>query len=474
MPLLKKLFCALILFFPVAATAMDAEKRPDLVPRLMQLRSIYSQNWGHSQFNEGIREATVFHLSGRINPGDTDRIREAMESTWGKLIVIESPGGSFVEGIALGSYLKSILENQDPDIYGVFVLRDRPCLSACALAVALATSTRDIAFGDDSRFIEHGADLGFHMGLLPEAQATQSVEARQMMNVTYDIVQAYTSLIMGGVAPPVLLSEALEHRSPNSFFYLRGGLRTHAMRLTPVGPPILSRPIHKSALMMDTVAGLCRTAFVAAPDIRRSFVDYEFGFIDGGNPDPATTSLEDLTIRLGSPRIAGSLNGAAHCVVELLDDGTIGLDMIEGPAPCEANGRQFCAVPVDRFTLPPAPVALLADTYGCHSGSLTKRVQFWSSDLNGASDYVDDVELAQTAVREVNMRSQPSLQAAVAGRLRVDQQVEVNDCRIVDDVQGVWMQVRANGQSGWVSARFLSPFWFADQRPQIDGPAPGR
>lgn len=474
MPILRKLLCALTLLLPVAAAAMDAENRPDLVPRLMQLQSIYSANWGPGRVNEGIRDATVFHLSGRINPGDTDRIRETLQSTWGKLIVIDSPGGSFVEGIALGQYLKGILESQDPDIYGIFVLRDAPCLSACALAVALATSTRDIAYGDDARFVEHGAQLGFHMGLLPEAQATQAVEARQMMNVTYDIVQAYTSLIMGGVAPPILLSEALEHREANSFFYLRGGIRTHAMRLTPVGPPILSRPIHKSALMMDTVAGLCRTAFVAAPDIRRSFVDYEFGYIDGSNPDPITTSLEDMTNRLGSRRIAASLNGAAHCVVELFDDGTIGLDMRPGSPPCQADGRQFCALPVDRFRPRTAPVALLADTFGCHSGSLTKQGQFWSGDLNGASDYVNENDLTQTAVREVNMRAQPSLEAAVSGRLRAEQTVEVSDCRIVDDVQGVWMQVRADGQTGWVSARFLSPYWWSDLRPLIDGPTPGR
>ncbi|WP_417209323.1 SH3 domain-containing protein [Antarctobacter sp.] len=475
MAILRKLLCALTLCLPVclpvAAAAMDAEKRPDLIPRLMQLKSIYSGNWGPDRLNEGIRDATVFHLSGRINPGDTDRIRAALETTWGKLIVIDSPGGSFVEGIALGHYLKGILESQDPDLYGIFVLRDAPCLSACALAVALATSTRDIAYGDDARFIEHGAELGFHMGLLPEAQATQAVEARQMMNVTYDIVQAYTSLIMGGVAPPILLSEALEHRDANSFFYLRGGIRTHAMRLTPVGPPILSRPIHKSALMMDTVAGLCRTAFVAAPDIRRSFVDYEFGYIDGITPDPAKTSLEDMTALLGSRRIAGSLNGAAHCVVELFDDGTIGLDMRAGSPPCQADGRQFCAVPVDRFRPPAAPVALLADTYGCHSGSLTKQGQFWSGDLNGASDYVDDNDLTQTAVREVNMRAQPSLNAAIAGRLRAEQKIEISDCRIVDDVQGVWMQVRADGQTGWVSARFLSSYFWSDMRPRVDGPA---
>lgn len=474
MTILKRLACMLALFLPVAAVAMDAEKRPDLAPRLMQLQSIYSNNWGPARFNEGIRDATVFHLSGRINPGDTDRIRQTLQSTWGKLIVIDSPGGSFVEGIALGHYLKGILESQDPDIYGIFVLRDAPCLSACALAVALATSTRDIAYGDDARFVEHGAQLGFHMGHLPEAQATQAVEARQMMNLTYDIVQAYASLIIGGVAPPILLSEALEHRSADSFFYLRGGIRTHAMRLTPVGPPILSRPIHKSALMMDTVAGLCRTAFVAAPDIRRSFVDYEFGFIDGSTPDPITTSLEDMTNLLGSRRIAGSLNGAAHCVVELFDDGTIGLDMIAGQPPCQANGRQFCAVPVDRFQPRHAPVALMADTYGCHSGSLTKRGQFWSGDLYGASDNIRDTDPTQIAVREVNMRAQPSLNAAIAGRLRAKQQVEISDCRIVDDVQGVWMQVRAGGQTGWVSARFLSPLWWGDLRPYIDGPAPGR
>jgi hypothetical protein len=474
MRVLRTLFCGLLAFLPIAATAMDVDKRPDLLPRLLQLESIYSSNWRPENHGQGIREATVFHLSGRIDAGDTNRIQQELQSTWGKLIVIESPGGSFVEGIILGQYLKEIIESQDPDIYGVFVLRDKPCLSACALAVALATSTRDIAYGEDVRFIEHGAKLGFHMGLLPEAQATQAVQARQMMNVTYDIVQAYTSLIMGGVAPPILLSEALEHRTANSFFYLQGGLRTHAMRLTPVGNPILSRPITKSALTMDTVASLCRTAFVAAPNVGRSFVDFDFGFIDSISPDPAATTLEDMTRRLGSRRMAGDLNGVAHCIVELFADGTVGLAMIPGAAPCTTSGRQFCAIPVDPFKPRSAPVALLADTYGCHSGTLTKRAQFWSGDLEGASDYIVDVEMTQTAKREVNMRRDPSLTAGVVGRLRAGQEVEVTDCSIVDDVQGVWMQIRTGGQQGWVSARFLSPHRFAHTRPAIDGPGKGR
>lgn len=467
---MKSLLLLLLSLLPLSAQALEVAKRPDLAPRLMGLQSLYSSNFvpGADTF----RDATIFHLSGQIVQGDTEKVKAALEGAWGKYLVLESPGGNFLEGIRLGEYIRSILENQDPDIYGIFVLRDGPCLSACALVMALATSTRDITYGDDYRFVELGAELGFHMGILPEEQATQPVEARQMMNLTYDITQAYTGLIMGGVAPPILLAEALNHRSANSFFYLRGGIRTHAMRLTPIGPANMARAINGSSLYMDKVAAMCRTAFVTSPIVQKSFVDFDFGYVTLQDDDRIT--LPDMTARLGSRRIAAGLNGAGHCIVTMREDGSVGLDMADGPAPCQRDIEPWCALPEGNefggFSSSNASVALLADTLGCHSGRLTREGQFWSGDLYSANGYVAQVDWTRTIAQNVNLRAEPSVTGTRrSSSLSAGDKVEILDCAIVDEPHPVWMQVNVNGQTGWFSAQFIQPAGAGDLRPVEDG-----
>lgn len=449
---------------------MDITQRPDLVPRLMDLQSLYSSNFLPDA--DTFANTTVFHLSGPIVQGDADKVKTALEGAWGKYLVLESPGGNFVEGIKLGEYLRTVLESSDPDLFGIFVLADGPCLSACALVMALASSTRDIAYGDDKRFVELGAELGFHMGILPEEQATQTVQARQMMNLTYDITQAYTSLIMGGVAPPILLAEALNHRTSNSFFYLRGGIRTHTMRLTPVGPPRMARAVNGSNLYMDKVAAMCRTAFVAAPAVRKSFVDYDYAFV--GFKDADKITLPDMMARLGSRRVAADFNGAAHCIVTLRGDGSLGLDMADSPVPCKSGADRWCALPEEsefgKFPSTTATVALLADMLGCNSGHLTRQGQSWSEDLYGASDYIVEIDQTRKITQNVNLRASPSLQGARRNqRLSAGDEVELLDCAIVDEAHPVWMQVRVNGQTSWFSAQFTQPGATGNLRPVHDG-----
>lgn len=453
--------------FPALSQALEITQRPDLAPRLEALRSLYNWNWTPEPGR--VSQSTVFYLSGPIVPGDTERVKAALETTWGKYIVLESPGGNFLEGIELGGYISSNMESQDPDIYGVFVLKDGPCLSACALAVALSTSTRDISENADYRFIEHGAELGFHMGILPEEKATQAVEARQMMNLTYDIAQAYASLIMGGVAPPILLAEALEHRTADSFFTLRGGIRTHAMRLTPVGPAHLARAVDTAGLNTTALEAMCYTAFAAEPRIQKSFVDYEWGQLNLGSYTTPTMPVADFAAQLGSRRMAANHNGAAHCLVELRDDGSVGLDILPGPAPCTAQDSAWCAVSGDR-RLPDASVALLADAMGCSSGRLTRDAAFWGSDLSGVRKEPYPMPLERPVASGVNMRDAPGMGGARIGSVAAGDTVTVEDCTLVDGPQGVWMKVRAGGTSGWISARFLDATQTVYLRPFHDGP----
>ncbi|ETA51118.1 SH3 domain-containing protein [Ponticoccus alexandrii] len=453
--------------FPALSQAVEITQRPDLAPRLEALRSLYNWNW--TPESGRVSQSTVFYLSGPIVPGDTERVKAALETTWGKYIVLESPGGNFLEGIELGGYISSNMESQDPDIYGVFVLKDGPCLSACALAVALSTSTRDISENADYRFIEHGAELGFHMGILPEEKATQAVEARQMMNLTYDIAQAYASLIMGGVAPPILLAEALEHRTADSFFTLRGGIRTHAMRLSPVGPAHLARAVDSAGLNTTALEAMCYTAFAAEPRIQKSFVDYEWGQLNLGSYTTPTMPVADFAAQLGSRRMAANHNGAAHCLVELRDDGSVGLDILPGPPPCTAQDSAWCAVSGDG-RLPDASVALLADAMGCSSGTLTRDAAFWGSDLSGVRKEPYPMPLERPVASGVNMRDAPGMGGARIGSVAAGDTVTVEDCTLVDGPQGVWMKVRAGGTSGWISARFLDATQTVYLRPFHDGP----
>ncbi|NKX65191.1 SH3 domain-containing protein [Labrenzia sp. 5N] len=466
-PMLLKsiVFCLSLVFSVSQLSAAEITQRPDLAPRLAQLKPLYpGKGSAGSVVNE--LQGTIFLISGVIEKGDLEKLKAALDGTWGKFIVFDSPGGSFLEGIRIGQYLQYNVGSQDPDLNGVFVLNGNECLSACALAFTLAATPRNAVYGGDIRFLEAGAALGYHMAFLPEEKANQLVAVKEAMNLAYEVTQTYVKLIKGGIAPSILLQEALSHRTADSFFYLAGGIRSYAMGLTPVSAGTIADPINKSALYMDTVGAMCTQLFQADNSIRKSEVEYEFGAIDGSGPNPQETKLEDLIQQLGSRRIAASHNGVAYCTVELSEDGTVGMRITSGSLPCAKGGYDaptWCAMPGPfDDTLPKVTNALLADAASCHGGTLTTEYAYWTSDV---IDYdigeetptvlTDWNSWERTIARDVNVRQNPSLDAEAVGRVQIGDKVKISDCRIVSGPQGVWYQLSTGG---WISARFVSEF----------------
>jgi len=439
--------------------ALEIEIRPDLKPRLEALRRLYPAGSfvepGPSVFDE----LTVFRLSGVIEKGDADKLARAFEGKWGKAVVFDSPGGNFLEGIRIGKMLQENVGSQDPDLTGVFVLEGDKCLSACALAMTLAATPRNIYYREDIRFIEAGAELGFHMGFLPEDKARQLGEVQRAMDLAYEVTRTFAQLIKGGLAPSILLEEALVHRTADSFFYLRGGIRSYAMGLSPVASGPLARPVHKSAMTGHLVASMCQNIYVAAGFIPKSEVQYEFAGIQVSQPDPYTSGIEGIIREAGGGRIAAALIDDAFCMAELTDDGLLALQVESGPVPCNRQGG-WCAVPKldDPAPLPLATTALLADTLGCHRGRLMRQGQYWQNDVltyENAEEWPFTDDWQRTAARSVNLRASPSLSAAKVGELAAGQKVQIADCRVVDDIQGVWYRLTGSGRDQWVSARFF-------------------
>jgi len=451
--------------------AAEITRRQDLAPRLSELKLLYprGQNSDASVYGG---ETAIFHVSGVIEKGDLEKLKSAIGDTWGKVIVFDSPGGSFTEGIRIGRYLQENAGSQDPDLYGVFVLKGERCLSACALAFTLAATPRNVVLGEDTRFVEVGALLGYHMAFLPEDQANQLVAVQTAMNLAYEVTQTYVSLIKGGLAPSNLLEEALSHRSPDSFFYLTGGIRTFAMGMSPVSSGPLAQPLNDSALKMNAVNAMCNQLFMAENSILKSEVEYEFGSIDMIAAEANDFSLEDMAGRAGSPRISASHNGAGYCTVEYNADGSVGIRMTSGRRACETGSYEreaWCAEQVDQTRFFKATNALLAVAAGCNEGRLTKKSVYWGLDVLTYGDTTvnaSDVDWKRTVGRDVNVRQNPSLEAATVGSLRAGDEVQIAGCRVVPGPQGVWYQL---SEDGWISARFVSRFdgW---SRPALETP----
>lgn len=452
---LVSLFC---IFMAANAHSAEITRRPDLAPRLSELRQLYSgDNGENGAVYNG--EDTIFMLSGVIEKGDLEKLKAEMDATWNKVLVLDSPGGSFLEGIRIGKYLQSQFAGNDRDFEGVYVLKGHQCLSACALAFTLTATPMTTGL----RFIETGAELGYHMAFLPDEKANQLVAVREAMDLAYDVTREYTELIQGGITPALLLREALSHRSADSFFFLSGGIRTYSLGMTPVSRGPIAKPVVKDALYMDAVNAMCTLSLFADSSIQKTEVLYEYGMIKGG-PEASGVRLEDLVEKLGSNVIGADHNGSAYCVVQLNSDGTVGLWIMEGPLPCEdkLGGEDWCALKPLEYKISLIKNALLADVSGCHGGSFTEEFYHWENDnLNvdsgngGATIHRDTKNWERTLGRDVNVRTEPSLKASVISQLRTGEIVKIANCRIVDGPQGVWYQLETGG---WISARFVSLF----------------
>ncbi len=462
-------FAGLVAAFCLGSPAGAAEVgvRPDLVDHIRSLKRVYPAEGPSSIIgdlkpypDDGIEELTpasgditVFRLSGVIEAGDAEKLKSAFEANPGgnRVIVFESPGGSFLEGFKIADAIRYDLESQDPTITGVYVLGGTQCLSACAIAFALSV---DLAHPDhmDGRFIEDGARVGFHMGFLPKDKASQTAEVGQILNLSYDISAAYSRLLSGGANPPSLFRKALKHRTEDSFHYLEGTIEAWEMGFSPVSRGLSAYPAYGYGLDETGAARLCNTMIVHGRAYK-SGAELEFAAVDM----PENPKLLDAPEGKRSWFSVGTPGGFA-CSLMIAPDKRLYASVwrgkrlcADGYVPTDEFGQDFC--PGKEVGVDPVTAGLFGDAYGCNNGVLHDGIM-WSNFEDKSRKHPGSV------AREVNLRDAPDLKGSVLVKLQPGQKVDIASCKLLPDFQGVWYEVDTGNQRGWVSARFVAPQLF--------------
>lgn len=477
MRILKVWIWLACLVAPSFASSMEFQVRDDLVPRLNQLEYIYPPTsprdysdvrppaFSGSNFAGDNGYDAVFYLSGLIEKGDAERFIKFHTDRryYSQKIVLNSPGGNFLEALKIGAYLK---EQQDPmagDPYAweFAVLDGDRCLSACALILAMGGSI-------EGPRIESGAEVGFHMGILPEKQAQSSANVRDIMNLTYDIVYEYTQLIEDGLLSPLLLRESLKHRTAKSFYFLHAGMRSWQMGFQPVAKPKNAPTINLVGLDQGAIFRICSAWSYASYD--KLSASTQRGIEHFGDYAPrlpqAATRMKDIFDTLGTDLITRKLPDAQFdvitCSVSRNKNGLVSVAIfdpnllgVEVPPPtCKGSRRMqgWCASsPTPTY---PLNVPLLADSLGCSGGVFLKKTP---TDLQNWTPDWAEMPSTRTGVakREVNIRPTPGLGDTPTGTLAAGATAKIEDCAITNDRQGVFFRIRSGSQSGWVSARFI-------------------
>ncbi|MDD9730826.1 SH3 domain-containing protein [Mameliella sp. AT18] len=485
MRMVRAVLAATLTLVGSAALSAEITLRDDLRPRLSQLWPIYGEetNTGRNRpvvlpageedgyYPNGLR---IISVSGVIEPGDAERLAAMIRVAVPVpefVIVFDSPGGNFAEGVKIGRLLSHYREgNAAPKLHGVIVLDDAECMSACAVAFTLAAKLRDS--GRSVRYVEQGAQLGFHMPYVPVDQQDRQTEIVAAMDLTYQIMSEYIRLIGNGIAPSALVQNALHYRRPDAFFLLRGGLVTRFMDFVPVAGPKGGTALALSGLTQRDALNMCQyLTYSQGRDMIAA--EYEFWPVDIGSEFPDDTPLKTLFERYGDRRLAND-----GCSIEWQQGDILGIAAF-GDCGRRSTGSGWCAAPRNnngytqhRGDLPRATGALLGDSLGCHGGNLTTRYYRWDAGNRffeeedpEAYSWVGELHDAPEAPilsmdwsgarleTNLNIRSAP--RGDRLARWSEGTPVEVLDCTLSADGQGVWYQVRGEGQTGWASARYV-------------------
>lgn len=453
---------ALLYFGTTPTEAAEIELRPDLKPYLRSLTPIYD-HWGEV-FDEknSPGEVHVITYSGPVEQGDTAKLQSLVKGFPGFgsfFVVFNSPGGNFIEGIKLGQFLQQFRGGNDiSQLVGVAVLQDNGCYSACAVAFTMAVAGEDA--GNSARYIEVGADLGFHMPYYPKELGDQLSVISDTLNVGYDLVLEFSKIVSGGVSPIELLQMSLLHRSA-TFFTLKGGLLSRYMGFAPVSRNVLSYPLYADGLTMEQVGALCANLHFTRSDLRLTWLDVEGYEMDFGqySPWPEGTTLNEAVQLLRSPRLL-----SYFCAVEVRNDNSVGIHAREfTEQECVDASREgdWCPAIIDEYTelLPNATVGQLANVFDCNLGQLLTEFHYWGYPLTFDQEErgVAPTQLDRGIVvaRKANLRSRPDLNASVVGQVRAGDNATIRDCQVQGDSQGVWTRVDTQLGSGWVSSRYL-------------------
>ena len=398
----------------------------------------------------------MIQLSGVIEKGDLEKLQamaatsfqDSGQTNW--VLVLDSPGGNMVEGIRIGDWLHGELQASDPAFLGTYVLAGTSCMSACALAFSIGSALGGDAEPQKSRFVELGGTLGFHMGFFAGDKGRELAEIAQIMDVTYDVVQAYARLIEDQTSPPDLLIEALKHRTPDSFFTVEASDRARDLGFVPVTAGVLSEPLAMAGVTTDLVGQMCRK-ILKTSQAPWGYVQDDYAYVQMIDPLPALSPGQTFAI----PFSVGET-----CLVGVNPAGNLLLQVVSTTAQCqEAGATPPCFTYGEVPTL--ATNAMLADTVLCHMGRPAPY-------LGTKGEYAAQPSGYGTLRANVNLRATPGLGGAVVTKLSAQDPVQMRDCRLTPDDQALWLLVETQGQTGWVSARYIRlQDWeiFGDQTP---------
>lgn len=469
------------------ARAAEFTLANELQPHLADLVPLYGpEMMSHPLVIEDPEETyftayNVIRMEGEIAPGDADRFsalyHELFESTgrYPYVLVMDSPGGNFLAGIELGERLGTEAYIDAIRLKAVIVLEGERCLSACALAFALAGDSEDNA----PRMIETGGLVGFHMGILPEKTQRSQAEVGQIMGLTYDIMQSYLGLLRDGRNPLTLMLEALQHREAASFFLLGAEARAADLGFVPMARGPLAAPISAAALDLDTLGSLCNAAMWAAPGLVDE-VSYDYWSNPGYQHEGGPASLT-LASALAGPgdRLMGQVGNGGYCYAGIDAEGAlrmqVGQDMSQSYETSPKTGEPVAAgwfhaganTPAAE-DLGPVPVALLAEALGCPGGVFARDWTRWMDDHHPETPAETRPLPPLPLKRAVTLRAEPGLAAEGLGEVPAGTQIEVQDCRLTGDNQAVWYRITDQGRTGWISARFASILGLeSDQRPVV-------
>jgi len=464
------LLLALALLVALAGASMAAEItiRPDLSDRVTGLKRLFPprspvgadllrqrnpENFSElalkleSPYSPG---PTVIRLEGPIEPSDADKLAAILQAppdqypelTYYVVLSLDSPGGNFGEAFRLSKVLLNDIEGNDPRIAGLIILSEDRCLSACAVLFA---DSRDRAHPTtDIRFVEKGAELGFHMPYFASGTDTEAVSGLEMLDLGYDVAAAMVGLLANEANPPELLQRTLRYRTPSDFYMLRGDLETWRMGFTPVAKGSDVTEIGAAGLDTSTVGHLCNLTLTAGPSKLATWEDdfCDFRLEPVGSQNGTGSPLLSELMNGGSRAFTATCEGFS-CQVRVGESAEIGISVWRDNDGCrefkDAFPSQMC--PASAVGVDTVSNHFLAEAYSCRDGELLPGT--FSADNR------------PTIKRNVNLRDAPGREGRVVTSLTAGSQVEVTGCEVTADDQGVWYRIKRPGSDGWVSARFI-------------------
>ncbi|MBB4349289.1 hypothetical protein [Aliirhizobium cellulosilyticum] len=153
-------------------------------------------------------------VTGTIVRGDAKRFKDFWDEnaydSWNFIVSLDSPGGSLMDGIEIGQFIRkngahTEIRRYSPEIAGQYYREERPdaeCYSACALAF----------MGGVEREVAHDGKIGFHQ--FSGGTSTSATEAME----TTQLISAFLAGYLRDMGAKPELFEHMSGTSPENMF----------------------------------------------------------------------------------------------------------------------------------------------------------------------------------------------------------------------------------------------------------------